>query len=331
MAIDPDELRERLEDFSRNIGGKAPFYVLGAFLLLITAVSAVYTVPTESEGVMTRFGRYIDKRIKPGLHFKLPFGIDKVAIIPVQRQLKQEFGFGTRGATNPTQFSNPSEFSMESTMVTGDRNEALVEWVVQYRIIKPSEYIFQVRNPGETLRDVSESVMREVVGDRTVDEVITVGRQDIEVEALTKMQYVVNHYDMGLSIDQVQLKNVKPPLKVQVSFDEVNQAQQEREKLINIARGDYNRAVPQASGKADQTIQEAEGYALKRVNEAQGDAALFNALLAEYIKAPEVTRKRLYLETMSEVLPRLQSKVILDAGAQQVLPLLSLDGKGGLK
>jgi membrane protease subunit HflK len=248
-----------------------------------------------------------------------------VTVVPVRRQLKQEFGFGTPDSTNPTQVANRSEWPLETTMVTGDLNSALVEWVIQYRIQEPFEYLFKVRHPGETLRDVSESVMREVVGDRTVDEVLTVGRQEIETEALTRMQALVNKYEMGIGIDQVQLKNVNPPQKVQASFDEVNQAQQERERSINIANGEYNKAVPRARGMADQKIQEAEGYAIQRVNEAQGDVARFNALLAEYNKAPEVTRRRLYLETMASALPTLKSKVIIDDDAKQILPLLQLD------
>lgn len=170
--------------------------------------------------------------------------------------------------------------------------------------------------------------MREVVGDRTVDEVITIGRQEIEAEALVKMQQVVNRYAMGLMIDQVQLKNVNPPRAVQSSFDEVNKAQQEREKLINMANGEYNKAVPKARGMANRQVLEAEGYKTKRINEARGDADRFNALLTEYLKAPEITRRRLYLEAMAEVLPNLESKIIIDESAQGILPLLQLDGSG---
>ena len=185
-------------------------------------------------------------------------------------------------------------------MVTGDLNAALVEWVVQYRISDPVKYLFEVREPSETLRYVSESVMREVVGDRTVDEVITIGRQEIETEALTKMQTLSTKYAMGISIDQVQLKNINPPEPVQESFNEVNQAQQEKEKLINEARRDYNKVIPLAEGEKDQRIREADGYRLKRINEAEGDAARFSALLTEYSKAPEVTRRRIYIETLQD-------------------------------
>ena len=296
-------------------------WVVALFLIVVASMTCFYTVEAEEQGVVLRFGRYV-KTVDPGLRFKLPFGIDVVERVPVKRQLKQEFGFGTDGATNPTQYSD--EQDAESSMVTGDLNAAEVEWVVQYRVENPRQYLFEVRDPGVTLRDLSESVMRTVVGDRTVDEVITIGRQEIESEALLNLQDQVNKYELGLSIDQVQLKNVNPPVPVQPSFNEVNQAQQQREQLINVANGEYNKVVPKASGQADQKIQAARGYALKRVNEAQGDVARFNAVLAEYVKAPEVTKRRLYIETMREVVPRMGRKVILDDDAKQILPLLQL-------
>ncbi|MCD0460409.1 FtsH protease activity modulator HflK [Roseiconus lacunae] len=298
-------------------------WIVLALVLVFLLMTSFYTVQAESQGVVLRFGRFI-KTVDPGLRFKLPLGIDQVEIVPVRRQLKQEFGFGTVGASNPTQYSD--EQKEERNMVTGDLNTASVEWVIQYRIQEPQLYLFKVREPGRTLRDLSESVMRTVVGDRTVDEVITIGRQEIEVEALTELQELVNRYELGLGIDQVQLKNVNPPGPVQPSFNEVNQAQQEREQMINEANGEYNKVVPRARGEAEQKVQAAEGYATKRVNEAEGDVARFNAVLTEYLKAPEVTKQRLYIETMRQVVPSLGKKIILDDGAKQVLPLLPLTG-----
>ncbi len=310
---------------------KLPKGLLGALpLIALVAVglfiyTGVYTVPSDSVGLVTRFGKYL-KEEPSGLHFKIPWGADEVTIVPVKRQLKQEFGFGTAGATNPSQVRNDTQ--AQSQMVTGDLNAALVEWVVQYRIEDPRKYLFDVRNPGETLRDLSESVMREVVGDRTVDEVITIGRQEIEDEALVKMQELTTKYGIGVSIDQVQLKNINPPRPVQESFNEVNQAQQEKESLINAARREYNKLVPLAEGEKDQRIRAADGYRLKRINEAEGDASRFNAVLTEYLKAPEVTRRRIYIETLQEVLPELDSKIIIDEKSQQVLPLLPLGNSG---
>jgi len=291
-----------------------------AAVAVVLAWSSVYTIPAESEGVVLRFGKYIDT-VQPGLHAKLPFGMDQVSILPTRRQLKMEFGFYTPQYTNQYQIGNEPE--REKAMVTGDLNAALVEWVVQYRINEPKKYLFDVRDPAQTLRDLSEAAMREVVGDRTVDEVITIGRQEIELAALTRLQELVAKYQLGVVVDQVQLKNVNPPQPVQASFNEVNKAQQDRENMVNVANGEYNKAVPRAKGEADSAIQAAEGYRFKRVNEAEGDVASFSALLAEYRKAPDITRTRMYLETMAEVLPRLSKRVIVDESLKQWIPLLS--------
>jgi modulator of FtsH protease HflK len=298
--------------------------ITAVLLLLVLAWTSAYTVQAESEGVVLRFGKFL-KTVEPGLHFKLPFGIDRVTVLPTRRQLKLEFGFGTPGYTNPDQPGKDAR--EERSMVTGDLNAALVEWVVQYRIEDPKQYLFDVRNPGQTLRDLSEAAMREVIGDRTVDEVITIGRQDIEISALARMQELAKRYMLGVRVDQVQLKNVNPPAEVQASFNEVNKAQQDRENAINIANGDYNEAVPRARGQADQMIRAAEGYRFKRVNEAQGDVASFNAILTEYIKAPEITRTRLYLETMGDVLPATGEKIIIDDSMRNLLPILPLNAK----
>jgi membrane protease subunit HflK len=310
--------------------GRYVFYIVFLLLAGISLWSAIYTIPSDSVAVVQRFGKYL-KEVPAGLHIKMPLGIDRATIVPVKRQLKQEFGFSTPGATDPYQSSAVRASEQETQMVTGDLNAALVEWVVQYRIADPVKFLFKVRQPSETLRSVSESVMREVVGDRTVDEVITIGRQEIEYEALTKMQALSSKYEMGISIDQVQLKNINPPKPVQASFNEVNQAQQEKEKLINEARRDYNKVIPLALGEKDQRIREADGYRLKRINEAEGDVARFNALLAEYVKAPEVTERRIYLETMQAVLPKIGSKIIIDSNSPSILPWLDLNAAQGVK
>ncbi len=302
--------------------------ILLAILLAVIAFTTSYTIPSDSIGLVQRFGKHL-KEVPSGLHFKMPLGIDSVIVVPVKRQLKQEFGFSTRGATNPAQ-SRP-DLQKQSQMVSGDLNAALVEWVLQYRISDPLKYMFSVRYAGETLRDISETVMRAVVGDRTVDEVLTIGRQQIEDEALIKMRDLAGKYEIGVSIDQVQLKNINPPRPVQESFNEVNQAQQEKERLINEARRDYNRVIPLAEGEKDQKIREAQGYALKRVNEAEGDAARFEAVFTEYLKAPEVTRRRIYIEALQEVLPEIDAKIIVDESAQQILPLMHLNKTSEVK
>ena len=323
------ELRVIDLNFNRPSGRQIAAIFVGALLIVLlmaALLTSYYTVGAESEGVVLRFGKFF-KTVEPGLHFKLPFGIDTVTVLPTRRQLKLEFGFSTAGYTNPLQVGQDPE--EEKSMVTGDLNAALVEWVVQYRIEDPRQYLFDVRNPEGTLRDLSEAAMREVIGDRTVDELITIGRQDIEIEALARMQDLSKRYHLGIRVDQVQLKNVNPPTQVQASFNEVNKAQQDRENAINIANGEYNKAVPKAKGQADQTIREAEGYRFKRVNEAEGDVAAFSAVLQQYVKAPEITRTRLYLETMSEILPKMGQKIIVDESLRQLLPILPLSTKPG--
>ncbi len=299
------------------------FLLIG--LLLIGIFKSFFTVPTDSECVITRFGKQA-RIVQPGLHFKLPFGMETAYVVPVKRQLKLEFGFSTEGGTNRYQYAEDSQQEdLAKSMITGDRNSALVEWVIQYHIEDPAKYLFHVRKPEETMRDLAESVMREVVGDRTIDEVLTIGRQGIESDALLKLKDLTKVFSLGFTIDQVQLKNVNPPERVQASFSEVNQAQQERESMINVARGEYNKAVPRARGEADREIAQAEGYRLQRINEADGDAARFTSLHTEYSKAPEVTRERLYQEAMAGVLGRTKRKIIMDGNTNNVLPLLPLN------
>lgn len=302
----------------------SPKWLIIAPLGILAAVgifSSYYTVSPEAEAVVQRFGKY--KEIAPpGLHFKLPFGIDTATILPVRRQLKLEFGFNTLGATNEAQISTSPE--LERDMVTGDLNAAQVEWILQYSISSPRDYLFQVRDPGSTLRDLTEAVMCEVIGDRTVDEVLTIGRTEIETESLAKLRKLLELLNMGISAELVQLKNVHPPAPVQRSFDEVNKAQQDRETMINEANGQYNQVIPRAKGLADQRISGAEGFAVQRINEAEGNVARFKELLVQYDKAPAITKQRLYLETMNEVLPKLGSKIIIDEDAKQFLPLMNL-------
>ncbi|KAB2641432.1 MAG: FtsH protease activity modulator HflK [Verrucomicrobia bacterium] len=304
-----------------KLPGKLIFLVPLALLLLITLFSSYFTVDTESVAVVQRFGKF-QRIAEPGLHFKLPLGIDEATVIPIQRQLQLEFGFGTPNATNPDQVG--AEPQLERDMVTGDLNAAEVEWILQYSISDPTQYLFHVRNPGPTLRDLTESVMCEIIGDRTIDEVLTIGRAEIEQDCLDKLKTLLERFNMGISAKQLQLNNVHPPGPVQRSFDEVNRAQQERETLINEANGEYNRIIPKAKGLAAQRISAAEGFAFQRVNEAEGDVTRFKQLLVQYEKAPAITKQRLYLETMNEVLPKVGAKIILDESAKQFLPLMNL-------
>jgi membrane protease subunit HflK len=298
--------------------------VLGAAALLL--YTGVYQVKPEEVGVVLRLGKYNPPAAQPGLNFKIPFGIDRVYKVPVQRQLKEEFGFRTARAGVRTQYQT-GNFEDESLMLTGDLNAAVVEWIVQYRISDPYQFLFRVRNVQETFRDMTEATMREIIGDRTVNEVLTVGRQEIEAVSEEKLQELCSQYETGITVDKVVLQDVNPPDFVKPSFNEVNQAQQEKEKLINQARAEYNQVIPRARGEAEETIQRAEGYALDRVNRAKGEAERFTALYAAYRKAPEVTRRRLYLETLGEILPQVGRKIIIDEEAKGFIPLLDLRGK----
>lgn len=300
--------------------------ILAGILVLIILFTTVYTVGPEEVGVIVRFGKF-ERTVSPGLNFKLPLGIESVSKIPVERQLKQEFGFRTVSAGTRTQYSS-GDHTDESLMLTGDLNLADVEWVVQYRINDPYQYLFKVRNAEKTLRDMSESVVRKVVGDRTVNEVLTVGRMEIALRVEQLLQELCDEYENGIKIDQVVLQDVNPPDPVKPSFNAVNEAQQQRETLINQGQSEYNRVIPRARGEAQQLLQQAEAYSLSRVNLARGEAARFSALYAEYVKAPEVTKQRIYLETMSEIMPRIRNKVIVDENGANLLPLLNLNGRG---
>ncbi len=311
----PQQILQNMSGHLRSLF-LAAFWIVVVILLLSTSY---FTVPADSVAVVQRFGRYASTE-DPGLHFKIPFGIDKVTLVPVRRQLKLEFGFSSPHATNPFQGSQQPE--QEKDMVTGDLNSAQVEWVVQYRIDEPKQFLFATRDPEDTLRAASEAIMREVIGDRTIDEVITFGRQEIETAFLPLLQALAKRYQLGLRIDLVQLKNINPPAPVQASFNDVNNAQQEKQRSVNVATGEYTRVVPRARGEANKAISEAEGYAAKRINEANGDATYFNDVLVQYLKAPEVTRKRIYLETMGEVLPKMGHKLIIDEEASSLIPFI---------
>ncbi|MEQ8703842.1 MAG: FtsH protease activity modulator HflK [Phaeodactylibacter sp.] len=295
--------------------------VVTVVVLLIIGFGAFFQVGTEEAGVVTRFGKHV-RTVSPGLKMKIPF-VERIYKVPVERQKKQEFGFRTEQAGVRTEYSRTGSVTEdEAIMLTGDLNLANVQWVVQYRVSDPYNYLFKVRDPDNTLRDLSEAVTRQIVGDRTVNEVLTVGRAEIANEVKALLQDMTREYSLGVQIAQVVLQDINPPESVKQAFNAVNEAQQERETLINEAKSEYNKVIPRARGQAQETIQQAEGYATQRVNNAQGEAARFNALYNEYIKAPEVTKKRIYLETLQEVLPKLGNKIITSENGNNVIPLL---------
>ncbi|REJ82591.1 MAG: FtsH protease activity modulator HflK [Acidobacteria bacterium] len=304
-------------------GGRIVRLVLLAIILLPLLLGSFFTIDPEEVGIILRLGEYRGREhdAGPGLHFKIPF-IDRVYKIPVERQLKEEFGFRTAEVGVRSRFVDET---LEANMLTGDENAVLVEWVVQYRIEDAYQFLFRVRNLQATFRDMSEAVMRQVVGDRTVNEVVTVGRVEIENEVEERLQELCDQYETGIQVEQVVLQSNNPPDPVKPSFNEVNKAKQDRDRLINEAQAQYNQVIPRAEGQARQTVQQAEGYALDRVNRAEGDAARFSALYAEYRKAPDVTRTRIYLETMGNVLSSAGRKIVIDDDAEGLVPLLNLE------
>ncbi|MBN1407960.1 MAG: FtsH protease activity modulator HflK [Calditrichaceae bacterium] len=310
-----------------NISGRNILWIFVAIIILLFIWQSWFTVNPEEVGIILRFGKYT-RQAPSGLNFKIPFGVEDVIKVPVERQIKQEFGFRTLRAGVRSEYA-ANRFQDESLMLTGDLNAAQVEWIVQYRISDPYKYLFKVRNAETTFRDITEAVMRNIVGDRTVNEVLTVGRQEIALAVEVKIQELCDSYETGIKVDQVVLQDVNPPDEVKPSFNEVNEAQQEKEKLINQARSEYNKVIPKAKGEAQRQIEEARGYALERVNNAKGDAERFKAQFREYARAREVTRQRLYLETLNEVMSKVGRKLITDDKASGILPLFNLE-KGGL-
>ena len=316
----------RMPPFPQSRAGMVGLVVV-AVAVLALLLTGYYQVEPDEVAVLQRFGKFV-RTTDPGPHLKIPFGVETVTKVPVKRTLKMEFGFRTVRAGIHTEFAPPSEETRaESIMLTGDLNVAVVEWTVQFRIKDARQFLFDVRDVPKTFRDMSEAVMREVVGDHSVDEVITIGRDPIAIQAKEQLQKLCDRYGIGIDVQQLVLQNVNPPDAVKPAFNEVSQAIQEKERAINDAWADYNKAVPRAKGEAEQAVRSAEGYALERVNHAEGDAKRFDAIYEEYKKAPAVTRRRIYLETMAQLLPKLGRKLILDDKAKGILPLLQLDGE----
>ena len=305
----------------------AKLIVAGFILLMVimTVMTSFYTVETDSEAVVQRFGKFV--RIESaGLHFKLPSPMEQVTKVPVLRNFKEEFGFRTVSAGVKTRYQE-RKFLDESLMLCGDLSVAEVEWIVQYKIGNPKKYLFNINNPEQLIRDVAQAVMRSVVGDSSVDEVLMVRRMEIGEDARIKMQTILSSYDSGILIETVKLQDVNPPESVKPAFNDVNAAQQDRVTTINKAKEQMNNAIPKARGEALGMVKQAQAYAIDRTNTAEGDAARFNQIYEEYKNNKDVTRRRLYLEAMGEVLPTLERKYIIDKNVKGVLPLMQI-GEG---
>lgn len=297
--------------------------IVAAVVVIILLFGSIYQISPEEMGVILRFGKFA-RTTDPGLHFKLPLGIEALTKVPVQRQLKLEFGFRTTRPGIRSEYRVTPETARESAMLTGDLNVVVVEWIVQYKIKNAYNFLFKVRNPEDTFRYMNEAVIRRIVGDNSVDEVITVGRARIANEAKEELQSLCDLYEVGIDVNQLILQDVNPPDPVKPSFNEVNESLQEKERKINEAWSEYNQEIPKATGEAEQAIRGAEGYATERVNNSIGDASRFTSIYKEYARAPLVTRKRLYLETINDILPKISKKIIFDEKQKNIFPLLNL-------
>lgn len=315
------------QSFTRPELPKIPVKTVRAVLIVLAAVlilaGSFYQVSPEEIGVILRLGKFV-RTTDPGLHLKIPLGIERLTKVPVERQLKMEFGFRTTRAGIRSEYATPAEARAESIMLTGDLNVVVAEWIVQYKIKDAYNFLFKMRQAEKTFRAMTEAVVRRVVGDSSVDEILTVGRARLALEAKVELQRLCDDYEIGIDVNQLIFQDVNPPDPVKPSFNEVNESLQEKERKINEAWSEYNNVVPRASGEAEQMIRGAEGYATERVNNARGDAERFISVYREYAKAPVVTRKRLYLEALNEILANIDRKIVFDQSQKNVLPLLNL-------
>ena len=318
-------LQDKINRFAQLFSNFGGAFILFLILLAGAALTSFYTIDVSEEGVVTRFGRYTHTT-PPGLHFKLPFGIDRVQKVASKRRLQEEFGFRSSGMADGRTTYNDRGYGHESLMLTGDLNVGDVSWILQYEISDPWKYLFHARDVQRNIRDVSLSIMRRVVGDRLVGDVLTVGRVEIADEAKRLTQEVLDRYDMGIRVITINLQDVNPPEPVKPAFNDVNAAKQQQEEAINVAEREYNRVVPEARGRADQLLSEAEAYSINVVNRSRGDAARFKSVSDEYLKAPEITRNRIYLESMEELLSGMKKLTIIDSKLQGVLPVFTSEG-----
>ncbi len=331
----PPDLSEMIKKVGDSLSlgkGTKPlwFIVIVIVLGIIVAYTAFYTIAPGHKGIILRFGRY-SGMVLPGLHFKIPFGVDTVFKVHTEQVDTETFGFKSVRPGIRTQYEKGAATERESLMLTGDLNVIDVEWIVQFRREDPRKYLFNVQDPVMAIRDISESVNRRIVGNRSFDYVLQ-NREEVNRMAQEELQKILDEYENGIRVVNVRLQNVVPPDPVKGAFNEVNEAQQEKERLINEAQETYNRQIPQAKGEAERAINGARGFALERVNHAKGDVARFSAVLKEYRNAKEVTKQRLYLEAYQTILPNAKQIYIIDSAQKGLLPLLQLNQqvtKGG--
>lgn len=307
-------------EFTPDSSFKFMLWVIAALLVGAAVLQSFYMVDVSEQGVVTRFGRY-HRTVDPGLHFKMPFGVERVNRVKTEVVHQEEFGFRTEGARVSRRAYSKDILDAESLMLTGDLNVADVEWILQYRIEDAKKYLYKARDVETNIRDVSISIMRRVVGDKLVNDVLTTGREEIADEARQLTQKVLDEYDMGIRVVRINLQDVNPPDPVKGAFNEVNAAKQEQEQTINQAEQEYNKRIPEARGRAEQTIRDAEAFAVNLVNQSRGDAEKFARMYREYVKAPDITKKRLYLETMTDILKNHQGLTVVDEDLKGILPV----------
>lgn len=328
---DIEEIIRRIKsryDLSKFPKGSIWWVALIAVVILV-AFNSYYTVDPEETAVVQRFGRFV-RTADAGLHFKIPFGVETVRKVVTGRVLQREYGYRTVEPGVRSRFTEKG-YEEEARMLSGDLNVIDLQWTVQYKVRDPIDYLFQVEDVDGTLDDISESVMRRIVGNRYVDEVLTVGRASVADMAGVEIQQIMDRYRTGLQIIMVKLQNANPPDPVKQAFNEVNEAQQEKERMINEAQQVYNQKIPRAKGEARQKITQAEGYALDRVNRAEGEVARFSDILTEYQKSPEVTRSRMYLEALSELSSKIDRLIVIDESQKNLLPLFDLSKMAEVK
>ncbi|MEW5736969.1 MAG: FtsH protease activity modulator HflK [Thermodesulfobacteriota bacterium] len=320
----PPQMDEILDRF-RGTNFKGAWLIIVAVILALLAYSSFYIVNAQQEAVIQRFGKHVRTAV-PGFHLKWPYPVETVTKVNV-REYQTEVFEGAAEQVAAGDYTRDPDTANVTLMLTGDLNVAVVPWIVQYRVEDPVKFLFRVNDPIGTLRDLAESSMRQVVGDRNIDEII-IRREEIAKAAQERLQSELKEADTGILVKEITMKTTTVPGPVQPSFNEVNRARQEKEQMIYEAKEQYNKAIPAALGEADRTVKMSEGYALDRINRARGDAARFTSVLTEYKKAPEITRTRIYLESMHDILPRLGKTAVIDDKQKSLLPLLDLSGRG---
>lgn len=315
---------EKAKKAHKNVGPAFIIWIIILGLAAITAFSSIYVVDETENAVITRFGKYT-KTEGPGLHTKLPFGIEKNYNVDIKTIRAEQFGFKTVKSGRNNEYRN--NISEESEMLTGDLNIVDVEWVIQYKVVEPKSWLFNIYERQQTIRDISRSVINTLVGDRTIFDVMSADRSTIQNLAQEQMNNQFNSLGLGINVTTVQLQNVVPPSGVQEAFEDVNKASQDMKRLINEGKEAYNSEIPKAQGEADRQIQIAEGYAAERINMAKGDVARFNSVYEEYKRSPRVTKERIYLETMDSIFGSEKKPDLIDSELENLVPVKNLKNK----